>query len=54
MAAYAPIAGLREHMRNKAVDEAIEAVNLTSKASKLIDSSLRNLDLIRTALPFRQ
>ncbi|KAI5861926.1 putative poly(A) polymerase [Durotheca rogersii] len=50
MAAYAPIAELRHDMLKKVVDEATDAVKATSKISKLLESSLRNMDSINATV----
>jgi tRNA nucleotidyltransferase (CCA-adding enzyme) len=50
MAAYAPIAGLRHDMLQKAICKATDAVNARAQISKLLRSSLRNTDSIRTTI----
>ncbi|KAI8949391.1 putative poly(A) polymerase [Xylaria longipes] len=47
MSAYAPIGGLRNGMLKNAVDEATGAIKATRDVSKLLYTSLRNLDSIR-------
>ncbi len=48
MAAYAPIAGLRQTMLGQAVREATTAIKAPTKISKLLESALGNFDFIRT------
>ncbi|KAI1822233.1 putative poly(A) polymerase [Xylaria intraflava] len=47
MVAYSPIAGLREQALEEVIAVAAEAVKTRNQASKLLGSSLRNLDSIR-------
>lgn len=46
MVAYTPLAGLRRTLLTEAVQEATRAIKTTAKISQLLDSSLRNFDLI--------
>ncbi len=50
MAAFAPIAELRHANPRQAVQEVIAAIRAPVKVSKLLESSLRNFDSIRTAV----
>ncbi|KAI1289051.1 putative poly(A) polymerase [Xylaria venustula] len=46
MAAYAPIAGLRQRMLGQAVQEATTALRIPTKISKILESALKNFDSI--------
>ncbi|KAI0516725.1 putative poly(A) polymerase [Xylaria bambusicola] len=46
MAAYAPIAGLRQNLLGQAIQEATTALRLPAKISKVLESALRNFDSI--------
>jgi hypothetical protein len=48
MAAYAPIAGLRQTMLRQAVQEATTAIRTPAKVSKLLETALKNFDSIST------
>ena len=50
MAAYAPIAGLRQTMLRQAVLEATAAIRAPAKVSKLLESALKNFDSIHTTV----
>lgn len=50
MAAYAPIAGLRQTMLKQAVQEATTAIRAPTKISKLLESALKNFSSIDTTV----
>jgi tRNA nucleotidyltransferase/poly(A) polymerase len=50
MAAYAPIAGLRQTMLGQAVQEATAAIRTPARISKLLETALKNFDSIHTTL----
>ncbi|KAI8623590.1 putative poly(A) polymerase [Xylariaceae sp. FL1651] len=50
MAAYAPMAGLRQKMLGRVVQEATTALRLPTKISKILESALKNFDSILAVL----
>lgn len=48
LAAYSPLASLRQTLRKEIVREAASSVKASAKATKLLDDSLGTFDLIRT------